>query len=213
MNGVLIYTAVVVPATVVAPLYMGGRSYARLRLPHRVILFYLVFGGVMDVVAGYTSAHKMNNLWLLHFYTAVEAVILLWFYRLVIREGWARKVITALMVFFPLLCAANFHWWQSLRKANTYTRPLEALILISAGLLYFLENSQSAVNTSKGPRIALSWINGGLLLYFSLSFFIFIFSNYLYSGQSFSGFIEVLGATFELIMYLLITVGFYKCSL
>lgn len=212
MTGLLVYTAVVVPSTVVIPLAMGIYRYPRLHLPHKIIFYYLVFGGVMDVVAGYTSAHRINNLWLLHLYTAAETVILLSFYMTIIRDRGIRRVIPYLMVVFPLVCAANIAWWQSMKRFNTYTRPVEALLMMFAGLVYFLENSQMALDPKKGPRTSLTWINTGLLLYFSLSFFIFIFANYLHQKQLFNTFIQTLHATFVVIMYLLVAVGFYKCS-
>jgi hypothetical protein len=191
---------------------MGLYHYKQMRPPHKFLFYYLVFSGIVDGIGVYTAMHKMNNLWLLHTYTAIETVCLLWFYRLILKEAWIRRVIPYLVVIFPIVCLANILWWQSLLRYNTYTRPLEALLLMYMGLLYFFENSHAAVGRKDGARVALSWMNAGLITYFSLSFFIFIFSNYLIQGQAFNTVIQVLHATFVLIMYLLFTVGFYKCS-
>lgn len=212
MSGPFIYAAIVVPAAVVIPLAMGICYYKGLRFPHRLIFYYLVFAGVTGGVASYFAKHRMNNLWLLHLYTAVEAVVLMGFYRSIIKSALLRKVILYLMALFPLICLANILWWQSLRRFNTYTRPVEALLLIYMGLVVFLENSNDPVDAEGGPSTALSWINAGLLLYFSTSFFFFIFSNFLHPEGFFNIFILISHATFVLIMYLLFTVGFYKCS-
>jgi hypothetical protein len=195
----------------VVPLAVGIYRYKALRPPARFLFYYLVFGGLTDAVATYTAHHRMNNLWLLHTYTAVETVMLLWFYRLILREAWIRRVIPFLIIVFPLFCMANILWWQSLKHFNTYTRPVEALLLMYLGVTYFFETSHAAVDARDGSRVGLSWMNTGLLLYFSLSFFIFIFSNYLVQGQAFNTVIQNLHATFELLMYMLCAVGFYKC--
>jgi hypothetical protein len=200
MSGHFFYTSVVVPATVVVPLVMGLLVYKRLKRPELIIFYYLVFAGFVDTVAAYTAEHRINNLWMLHVYTAVEAVVLLWFYRSTIRNAHLKRIIPFLMVLFPLICMANILWWQSLKSYNTYTRPVEALLLIYFGLVCFFEDNRTVF-----------WFNAGVLLYFSASFFIFIFSNYLHPGQFFNTVIQVSHATFVLIMYLLFTVGFYTC--
>lgn len=212
MSPEFFYSGVVVPSAVVLPLGMAVYRFKELRPPQRFLFYYLIFSGVSDAVGVYTAMHRMNNLWLLHTYTAIETILLLWFYRLILRNAIIRRVIPYLMVFFPLVCLANILWWQSLMRFNTYTRPLEALLLIYLGLVYFLENSQAHEDRKDGTRAATAWMNAGLLLYFSLAFFIFIFSNYLIQGQAFNTFIQGLHATFVLIMYILFTVGFYKCS-
>jgi hypothetical protein len=205
MSAHYLYTSVVVPSSVVIPLGMGAVRYRVLPRPHRILLFYLVFAGVVDAAASYMSRHHIHNLWLLHIYTAVETVLLLWFYRSILSSPWLRKAIPYAMVVFPLVCLVNILWWQSLLHFNTYTRPVEALLLIYLGLVYFMENSAAPSKSS------LSWMNAGILLYFSVSFFIFIFSNFLHHGQLLNTIILVSHATFVLIMYLLFTVGFYTC--
>jgi hypothetical protein len=211
MSPLFFYSGVVAPSFELLPLGMGVFRYKKMRPPHRFLFYYLIFAGVSEIVGIYTAEHRINNLWLLHIYTAVETVMLLWFYRLILQSRIIRRVIPFLMVFFPLLCLANGLWWQSMWKFNTYTRPLEALLLIFMGLAYFLENSHEP-DQQEGARVPTTWMNVGLLMYFSLSFFIFIFSNYLKQGQAFNTVIVVLHATFALIMYILFTVGFYKCK-
>jgi hypothetical protein len=205
MSGHFMYTSVVVPATAVIPLAIGAFRFKELSPPLRIIFYYVVFAGIIDGIAAYYAEHRMNNLWLLHTYTAIETVLLLWFYLAVLKEEWMRRAIPFLMVAFPLVCLANILWWQSLLRYNTYTRPVEAILLIYTGLVYFFENSH------KPSPAGVSWMNAGVLLYFSVSFFIFIFSNYLVQGQAFNTFIQVLHATFVLLMYALFAVGFYKC--
>jgi len=208
------YTGIIVPASVALPLGAGIYSYPKLEKPHKIVFFYLIFAGVVNVAASYMAHHRINNLWLLHIYTAVETVLLLWLYKAALDNERIKKIIPYLMVIFPLVCAANIIWGQGLLRYNTYTRPVEALILIYMGLSYFFQESQSGgalAGKGSGPRKGLSWINAGFLLYFSASFFIFIFSNYLHPGQSFSIFIVISHATFVLIMYLLFMIGFLRC--
>jgi hypothetical protein len=211
MSGKFFYIAVLVPASVLLPICVAGLTYKRLERPQKAIFFYLIFAGIVDGVSSYMSVHRIGNLWLLHVYTAVETVMLLWFYRSILVNGQVKRVIDYLMVLFPLVCAANIIWGQGMLRYNTYTRPVEALILIYMGLTCFFERSQAPVDSRLGLQKAISWFNAGILLYFSAAFFIFIFSNYLVHGNAFSLFIIVCHATFVLLMYVLFTIGFLQC--
>ena len=205
------YTGVVIPTSVLLPIVPAVIVYRNLERPQKIIFFYLIFAGIVDGVAGWLSMHHMSNLWILHPYTAIETVLLLWFYHSIISDKLVRRVVAVLMVLFPLICIANMIWGQGLLRFNTYTRPLEALILIFTGIVYFFESSRAVYRTKPGMQKALSWMNAGLLIYFSSGFFYFIFSNYLKPGQAFSIFILIVHATFVLFMYLLFMIGFLRC--
>jgi hypothetical protein len=205
------YTGVIVPASVILPIGAAVYAYRQLEKPHKILLFYLVIAGIIDVMASYMAHHKINNLWLLHIYTAIEAVLLLWYYKMALNDNTLRRVIPYLMVLFPIVCAVNIFWGQGVYRINTYTRPVEALMLIFMGIVYFLERSHEPVVARKGLAASMTWINAGLLFYMSASLFFFAFSNFLHTGQFFSIFIIICHSTFIVIMYLLFMIGFLKC--
>ena len=211
MSGSYFYFSVLVPASVLLPIVTAVVRYGSLDKPQKVIFFYLIFAGLVDEIASQMAFHHIANLWLLHVYTAIETVLLLWFYKLVLSDKLVRKGIVAVMALFPLLCAANIVWGQGIMRYNTYTRPLEALMLIFLGIAYFFESSHAASDVKTASQRSLSWLNVGMLLYFSVAFFFFIFSNFLQQGTAFSYFILVCHATFVLVMYLFFTIGFLKC--
>lgn len=207
------YIGIVVPASVLLPIGAAVYNRRALERPHRILLFYLVIAGIINGLATYTAHHKMNNLWLLHIYTAIEAVMLLWFYKAALKDEAIKRVIPWIMILFPVICAVNLVWGQGVYRFNTYTRPVEALILIFMGVIYLLERSREPVGSKKGtgPAVALTWMNTGVLFYMSAALFFFIFSNFLQQGLSMSDFITDCHATFVLIMYLLFMIGFLKC--
>lgn len=211
MSGSYFYFSVLVPASVLLPIVTAVALYGNLDKPQKVIFFYLIFAGLIDEIASQMAFRHIANLWLLHVYTAVETVLLLWFYRLVLSDKVVGKGIVIAMILFPLLCAANIIWGQGIMRYNSYTRPLEALMLIFLGIAYFFESSRVASDVKTRAQRSLSWLNVGMVLYFSVAFFFFIFSNFLKQGTAFSYFILVCHATFVAIMYLFFTIGFLKC--
>jgi hypothetical protein len=205
------YQGVIVPVSTLLPLGAGVYAYRRLEKPHKIILFYLVIAGITDGAASYMAHHRTNNLWLLHIYTAIETVLLVWFYRIALVDERIKKGTAYVMVVFPLVCLANIIWGQGILRFNTYTRPVEALIVIYLGLIYFFERSQAPVDPGMKVHRFLSWFNTGILLYFSFSFLLFLFFNYLHPNSFLSYVIMTCHATFVLIMYLLFMIGFLKC--
>ncbi|KQC01745.1 hypothetical protein AQF98_05070 [Pedobacter sp. Hv1] len=100
----------------------------------------------------------------------------------------------------------NFTFLQSIYTFNTYTRPLEA-ILITFFCLLHLYKSGFSENWLRQPN---NWFNGGILIYFPAAFIIFILSNYLTksSNSSMNTMVWNIHAALVLFMYLIWARGF-----
>ncbi|MFD0941791.1 hypothetical protein [Pedobacter boryungensis] len=116
----------------------------------------------------------MKNLPLLHLYTIVEAVFILSYFRTLFVDLLLKKVLLYIIILFPVLCIINFSFIQSIFTYNTYTRPLEAILITFFCLLY-LYKSGFTDNWIEKPS---SWFNMGILVYFPVVCIIFILSNY-----------------------------------
>ena len=150
---------------------------------------------------------------LLHFDTLVETILLLLFFKaIIVCKGV--YLIEVLMVLFPVLCLINFSFFQSIHNFNTYTRSLEAVIFIALSALYWLVANPAEEANSKWTDIGNNWIVSGLLLYFSSSLFLFVFSKFLaeqYDRQV-NFFIWNLHAACVMIMYFLFAKGLSKSA-
>jgi hypothetical protein len=118
-----------------------------------------------------------------------------------------------LWLLFPLFCIVNILFLQGIDRHNTYSRPLEAIMFIALSVCYwwYAGNEESSDAWTSVP---VNWILSGLLLYFSSSFFLFVFSNYLAGKYSLSvnELVWNIHATLVVIMYFLFTIGFIKCK-
>jgi hypothetical protein len=97
---------------------------------------------------------------------------------------------------------------------NTYTRPIEAIILITLCAVYWWQENEADSDKSWGD-IPNNWFVTSIMLYFAGAFFMFLLANYLISPQAVKKVKNVImdtHASFVLIMYLLMTVGFLKCK-
>lgn len=197
-----IYVGYIVPASTLLPLGAGLLFYKQINKPLRTLLIYLATAFVINVIGSILANHRINNLPLLHVYTIAELVTVMYYYKQAFESNKAIKWINIIMLAFPLLCIINFSFFQSIYEYNTYTRPLGALIIIVASILYLAVQTdfkRHDLITVSGRIVA-----AGFLIYFCSSLFQFIFSNVV-SHNVEKRVIKIiwnLHATLVLIMYL-----------
>jgi hypothetical protein len=197
-----IYMGYVVPATTLLPIITGIVYYKKLNRPLRILTLFLIFSLLINVIGIGMAQRHQNNLPLLHFYTIFELLGVLFYYYQAQAEDRIRYWIKIIMVIFPVLCVINFTFFQSLYEFNTYTRPLEAIIIIIFSFIYL--NNQKDTEDENVIFTAGKWVSIGFLVYFCSSLFQFIFSNVVSKSapKDIKSLVWVIHATFVMIMYL-----------
>ncbi|GAB3932282.1 hypothetical protein [Mucilaginibacter myungsuensis] len=194
-----IYISYIVPGSTLLPIGAAVAYYRQIARPLHTLLAYLCIAFVINVMGTVMASYGKNNLPLLHFYTAFELVAVLLYYKHAFADRKLDKVFNTLMVGFPLLCVVNFTFFQSIYTFNTYTRPLEALMIIMASGLYLLRADGSK------ESVPGRWVASGFLLYFCSALFQFIFSNALhhYASKAVRSALWDVHATLVMIMYII----------
>jgi len=205
------YQAVIVPASICVPISVAAFNFSNTYRPMRIVLLYLIVSGSINLIA-ILNSHS-NNLPLLHLYTVVEFVLLMLYFISINNNRQVLNVSYILMAVFPVLCIINVIFFQSKFQYNSYVRPVEGIILIGYCFLYFY-NSTEVEMTDTWASKPFNWVNTGILLYFSCSLFLFIFSNviHLTLSREAKTFMLNLHDTLVLIMYILFAIGFSKCK-
>jgi hypothetical protein len=211
----LMFMGLIVPVSVLIPISVAVIKYKQVDRVLLLIFYYLLLDGIVDLLATIIAYCRINNMPLLHIFTIFEFLLLSFFYTKILRDPLARNIIKFLMVIFPLLCIVNFLFFQSIFRFNTYTRPLEVLIVMAYSLTYFAQANEASdvKGWSSNPLI---WVNIGILLYFSGALFVYSFSNFTtaYTSPKYklvNLFIWDIHAALLLCMYLLFSWGFYIC--
>ncbi len=211
----LIFMGLIVPASVLIPIGVALIKYGWVDRVLLLIFYYLLLDGIVNLSGVVLFRYHINNLPLLHIYTVLEFLLLSFFYTKLLKGTLARNIIRFLMVLFPLLCIINFTFFQSILRFNTYTRPLEILLIMAYSLAYFAQANE-ANEVKAWSSNSLIWINIGIVLYFSGALFIYSFSNFTtaYTSPKYKSlnlFIWDIHAALLLCMYLLFSWGFYIC--
>ena len=196
-----LYQSIIVPASTLLPIIAGLIWYKKLNKPLHTLVAYLIIALLINIGGIIMAQLHKNNLPLLHFYTMFELLAVMLYYRYAFNTKLANKWTTVIMILYPVYCIINFTFFQSIYQFNTYTRPLEAIIIIVFSGIYL--NSQNTFENKKMINNAGRWVASGFLLYFCGSLFQFIFSNLIshHASKPIKMLIWNLHDTFVLIMY------------
>lgn len=201
------FVTLVVPLSILLPILLAFLNYDKLQSASRLLFSYLIVSGLINLIAIILVRFKMTNLPLLHIYTIVEAVLILSYFRVIFADPFIKKVLSVIIILFPIICVLNFTFLQSIKTFNTYTRPLEAIIITFFCLLYFYKSGF----TENWIHKPINWFNMGILIYFPVACIIFILSNYLVfvrMNKPMNSMIWNLHAVFVMFLYLIWAKGF-----
>ena len=201
------FSTYIVPLSILIPILIGLFNFKLLTKGAKLLLTYLILSGLINLCGIILVAHKMRNLPLLHVYTIVETVLVINYLKSLFREPLIKKILLAITILFPLVCIINFSFFQSIFTYNTYTRPLEAILITFFCLLYFYKNAFTE-NWINKPE---SWFNMGILIYFPVVCIIFILSNYMafvIKNKAMNSLVWQAHAALVMVMYLIWARGF-----
>lgn len=201
------FLSIIVPLSILLPIFTCLFHFKRAGKAAKILCYYLITCGLINLTAIIFVRFHMKNLPLLHLYTIVESIFILSYFRAIFKDPLVKKALLIITVLFPILCVLNFIFLQSIYTFNTHTRPLEAILITFFCLLY-LYRSGFTENWLQKP---INWFNIGILIYFPAACLIFIVSNYMTfvtMNRQMNLYIWYLHGALALLMYLVWTRGF-----
>lgn len=160
------------------PALLALLLFKKQNAPLKYLSYLLWVATLVEIAAYFLAQNQIPNLPLLHVYVIIEFALLGWMYQLYLYRFYPKYLIPVIIVVFTFLSILNSIFVQKIQTFNTYARALENLLLIVFALSFFykLLKELKVKYLEKKP---IFWINTGILIYFSGSLFIFIFSNFL----------------------------------
>ena len=164
-------------AAIVISIFLIWRRYSRLPLPFKWLAVFQIINLITLVVSGILFDRAINNLPLLHLYTILEFLALSLFFRSLIKNPtWLPRHFWIFVLSVISLMLLNSAFLQSIYEFNSYAKTLVQVIIITYCVLYFYNLSNEVDHTDSFQR-SLRLINSALIVYYSGSLFIFMFSN------------------------------------
>ncbi len=197
-----------IPLSVLAPILIGAFYYRRFFSGMRIILHYLAIGCIFNLFAVVLSRNNINNMPLLHIYTIVEFACCALFFRSALEGMRIAKIISYLIAAFTLFSIFNVCFLQDIFSFNSYSRSLEALLLIVFCLFFFYKLLGAKAEVSQ-KSLPLLCICIGFFFYFSGSLFLFLFPEFEHAGFSIYQLAWLIHSLLVLLMYIFFSVAFY----
>jgi len=153
--------------------------YSRLTPLLRSILVWAICSFMLDGLSSFLWLQSKSNLFLGHLHTVVEFALLLNAYRLYFSKPGSKQWAWWLVVgVFALMAFANVLFLQDLWMYNTYIKIIESLVFISLALWYYFQLARE-MKVARLEREPMFWLSTAIIIYFSGSFFIHTYSNYM----------------------------------
>jgi hypothetical protein len=201
--------AVIVPVSILLPIYQAVKKYKQLPVELIYISWFLFASAISNVVSAYFASKTINNMPVMHVYTFVEFALLALFYKKLLNTKQSDRIINWLIPSFLVICVVNAIYFQSVLTYNTYTKSIEALIILILAITYFVKVLDNDDTEEKNVNV-ITYINSGLLIYFSGSFIWFVIFNLTIGNVGLGVIMWSIHATLLLILYILIAIALWK---
>lgn len=183
------------------PLLLGIFLWNRLQWAQKLIAVLALCSISTDIISHWLVRNTDHQQVVYHLYTIVQFTILVYIYSRALKPLFSDVFFRYVFLFFLLFAFVDAVWLSSIYSFNSYSSGLESLILIFCVLTFFYKTllELKIKNLIKDPLI---WISIGVLLYFSVSLFIFLFTNYINNSEDALFIIWGIHAIFNVILNL-----------
>jgi hypothetical protein len=159
---------------------IGVLRFKTLNNDQRILFFLLILTSLVQLSSTILWKYKMNNLFLYHFYTVAEFLLLGVLYAKHLNGLVKTTFMQGLMFAFVILALINTLFFQSLNEFNSNITFTESLLMIVFSVLFFYKLLRD-LQHRKLERVPIFWINMSVLTYFSGALILFHVSNELIS--------------------------------
>jgi len=130
---------------------------------------------MLECLTTFVATLGVHNVFLFHLYTPIEFAFVVFIFVYFFKGKLTSLGYFGIILFF-LFCIVNVIFFESLNDFNSIPRGFEGLIVICLSIYFFfrLFIADEFIHLMKYPYF---WLFSGWLLYFSGTFFLFIYSS------------------------------------
>ncbi len=203
-----LFVQFITPLSVLLPILMGLYYYRSFPEGLRIIVYYLILSFIFNATAVILSRSHLNNMPLLHVFTVVEFACCILFFKHALADTGFPKFAYILIGAFTVLSILNSCFLQPINSFNSYSRSLEAFLLIILSLVFLYKSLGAKIEIAE-KSFAFLWICLGFFFYFSGSLFLFLFPEFSHAEPWVYYLGWIVHASLVFLMYIIISIAFY----
>ena len=147
------------------------RNYRLKLTPLKIFTLYLIGSLVIQLYSSYLSDHKINNLFLSHYFFIGKFVLLSLFFRQILKKIILKKIISVVIIIVLVaLCVYYIVYPTSYDKFNIFEIVLTSIPLIIFCFVFFIQQIE-------GTESRYVFIVSGMFLYFLCSLLLYTAGN------------------------------------
>ena len=163
---------------------------------------------LVEFLCQYLANKRIHTISIVSDFSVIETCFYMWVLKNIIKSENVKRVISYLIVGFPVLAFLNILFLQGINSYNTITYSLGCSFLIFLSIYYFFElfKLHYAVKLIEDPSF---WICTGLLFFYCVTFPVFVCVNLMKNfPEKFANLIGVVLAITNIILYSLFCIAF-----
>jgi hypothetical protein len=162
--------------SILLALLAGVVKLKALEKDQRLLFSLILLVSVVEISGRILWYFSKNNLFLYHFYSVAEFLLLGLLYKRNLNGLIRPKHMNAVMIAFVSFATLNTLFFQSLKQFNSNVTLVESLLLIIFAVLYFYKmlNDLQYKTLERNPMF---WINISVITYFSGALVLFHVAN------------------------------------
>jgi len=162
----------------VIPLIIGIFYIRTFNLVLKVLFCYLFFSFLFEIYTIYLIQLNQYNLFSYYLFSVVEFSIFTFIYMTLFRFKQKLSISIIFILIFILVAYIDYNHINGHEHMNELSRNVESIILIIFAILFFRHIILNPLKENLVTSYSF-WFNTAIIVYFSGSFFIFLFSNYM----------------------------------
>jgi hypothetical protein len=192
------------------PLFLALKNQKKYLLQFKIVLYYLVLSTATQALSFAFWKVSINNYLIVHIYTILEYLVLLWFYSQILKGFIPKIAFAALFIAFPLFSILDSIFIEDIYTYNTYSRSIEALVFIFLSISWFVK-IVAEDEVTREQSTAINYINAGLLIYFAGSITLFAYNSYIEEMKiALRTNVWLIHTVLATQLYILIAIGLWK---
>jgi hypothetical protein len=196
--------------SILMPFFLCVLKYKTLNRVLRVLFLYFIVTALAEII-GYTLMVKNLQTYVVqNTFTLFETALILYIYYLKFEAKSMKSIIIIFAAVFFLLAVFLLFIKQGINKQDNVLNTIESAFLMGLAYSYFY-NLTNEVNVNKLSDFYFTWINAGVLIYFSGGFVMFLFNEYIegfFIQQFYLVYCLYLFAS--IVYHILLTVGIWR---
>lgn len=199
--------------SIVVPIFFSIFKIWSLNQSLKALTLYLIICLIIEFVSDVLWYDNINNLWLFHIFTLLEFTCFMYIFFQILKIEHKQKLFSVIILSFLIIFLVDIIFISGHLKMNELARNVEGFTFIVLSILYFKSLMKSNEHQSLLQKFSF-WFSSAILLYFSGSLFIFLFSNYLLdsSPETFFG-IYAIHSILSIIFNILLAICFTRKSI